>query len=111
MAYVVTERCINCKYTECVQVCPVDCFHEGPNCVVIDPDVCISCGACGPVCPVDAIFEEGEVPNQYMVSIKINEDLSKIFPGIHEGKKPLPDADKWKDVPNKLQFLKKDKAA
>jgi ferredoxin len=89
----------------------VDCFHEGENCVVIDPDVCISCGACEPVCPVDAIFEENDVPAKYVAAIKINEELSKEFPGIHEAKKPLPEAEKWKTVEEKLKYLIKNKAA
>ena len=65
MTYVVTESCIRCKYTDCVEVCPVDCFHEGPNFLVIDPEECIDCGACEPACPVEAIFEEDAVPEQW----------------------------------------------
>ena len=107
MAYVVSERCINCKFTSCVQVCPVDCFHEGPNCVVIDPDVCISCGACEPVCPTNAIFEQEDLPAEFKVSIKINDDLSKIWPSITETKEALPEAEKWKRATGKLQYLDK----
>jgi ferredoxin len=79
--------------------------------LVIDPDVCISCGACEPVCPANAIFEEDEVPEQFRVSIKLNEELSKMFPEINERKNPLPEADKWKTVEDKLKYLIKDKAA
>ncbi|MFI5390874.1 MAG: ferredoxin FdxA [Bacteriovoracales bacterium] len=107
MAYVVSERCINCKFTSCVQVCPVDCFHEGPNCVVIDPDVCISCGACVPVCPTEAIFEQEDLPAEFKVSIKLNDDLSKIWPSITETKESLPEAEKWKRATGKLQYLDK----
>ena len=74
MTYVVTEACIRCKYTDCVDVCPVDCFREGPNFLVIDPDECIDCGACEPECPVEAIFEESEVPEEWNKYIKINYD-------------------------------------
>ena len=63
MTYVVVEACIKCKYTDCVEVCPVDCFHEGPNFLAIDPEECIDCGACVPVCPVEAIFEADELPD------------------------------------------------
>jgi NAD-dependent dihydropyrimidine dehydrogenase PreA subunit len=58
MPFVVTENCIKCKHTDCVEVCPVDCFHEGPNFLVIDPDECIDCTLCEPECPVNAIFPE-----------------------------------------------------
>ena len=63
MAFVVTESCIKCKYMDCVEVCPVDCFHEGPNFLVIDPDECIDCTLCEPECPVEAIFSEEEIPD------------------------------------------------
>ena len=72
MTYVVVESCIRCKLTDCVEVCPVDCFHEGPNFLVIDPEECIDCGACEPECPVEAIFEESEVPDEWNSFIKIN---------------------------------------
>ena len=111
MAYIVSEKCINCKFTSCVQVCPVSCFHEGPNCVVIDPDVCISCGACEPECPINAIYEESDLPEKYKASIKLNEELSLIWPEISEARPPLPDAEKWKDVPDKLKYLDRTKAA
>mgnify|MGYP003331478968 CR=1 FL=1 len=74
MTYVVTEGCIQCKYTDCVDVCPVDCFVEGPNFLAIDPEECIDCGACEPECPVEAIFEESEVPDEWNKYIKINYD-------------------------------------
>ena len=65
MTFVVTENCIKCKYTDCVEVCPVDCFYEGPNFLVIHPDECIDCGACVPACPVEAIFANDEVPDEW----------------------------------------------
>ncbi len=111
MAYVITERCINCKYTACTQVCPVDCFREGTNSLVIDPDICISCGACEPECPVNAIFEESDVPEKYQEAIALNAELSQKWPEIIEKHDPLPDADKWKDVEDKMQYLEKDQAA
>ena len=72
MAYVVTESCIKCKYTDCVDVCPVDCFREGPNMLVIDPEECIDCGACEPECPVEAIFPEDALPDKWEPFVKIN---------------------------------------
>ena len=65
MSHIVTEPCIKCKYTDCVAVCPVDCFHEGANMLVIDPDECIDCGACVPVCPVSAIFALDDLPEKW----------------------------------------------
>jgi len=72
MTFVVTESCIKCKYTDCVEVCPVDCFHEGPNMLVIDPEECIDCGACEPECPVEAIFPEDALPAKWEPFVKIN---------------------------------------
>ena len=72
MAYVVAEPCIKCKYTDCVEVCPVDCFYEGPNFLVIHPDECIDCGACEPECPVEAIFPEDALPEKWEPFVKIN---------------------------------------
>ena len=74
MTYVVNENCIKCKFTDCVEVCPVDCFYEGENMLVINPEECIDCGACEPECPVEAIFEESEVPEEWNKYIKINYD-------------------------------------
>ena len=72
MTYLVNDKCIRCKHTDCVEVCPVDCFYEGPNMLVINPDECIDCGACEPECPVEAIFEESEVPAEWNEYIKKN---------------------------------------
>ena len=72
MTFVVTENCIKCKYMDCVKVCPVDCFHEGPNFLVIDPDECIDCTLCEPECPVEAIFPEDALPDKWEPFVKIN---------------------------------------
>ena len=77
MAFIVTDNCIKCKYTDCVEVCPVDCFYEGPNFLVIDPDECIDCGACLPVCPVEAIFPDDDAPSGQERFIQINADFYK----------------------------------
>jgi len=107
MAFVVTENCIKCKYTDCVDVCPVDCFHEGPNFLVIDPEECIDCTLCEPECPVNAILAEDELPEGQEKFIEINAELSLTWPVISEVTDPLPDADEWKDKPNKVDLLEK----
>ncbi len=105
MAYVVTESCIKCKYTDCVDVCPVDCFREGPNMLVIDPDECIDCTLCVPECPVEAIFAEDDVPDAQREFIAKNAELAKKWHPIIERKSPPPDADEWKNVPDKKNLL------
>jgi ferredoxin len=105
MTFVVTEQCIRCKYTDCVEVCPVDCFHEGPNFLVIDPEVCIDCALCIPECPVEAIFEEKNLPEDMKDYIEINARLATQWPVLTEQKDPLPDSDDWADVPDKRQWL------
>lgn len=105
MTYVVTENCILCKSTDCVEVCPVDCFHEGPNFLAIDPDECIHCGVCEPECPQKAIFSDTELPESFQKYVEINERLAKKWPVINEIKDPLPDCDKWDGVKDKLQYL------
>ena len=107
MTYVVTENCIKCKYTDCVSVCPVDCFVEGPNFLAINPDECIDCAVCVPECPVNAIVADVDISQDQKEFIGINSDLSKIWPTITKKKDPLPDADDWKDVPNKRQHLER----
>lgn len=106
MTHVVTEACIRCKYTDCVDVCPVDCFREGPNFLVIDPDECIDCAVCVPECPVNAIYMEEDVPADQQQYIQLNIDLLR-WPSITKTKSPLPDADEWKDVKDKLQYLQR----
>ncbi len=105
MTHVVTEACIRCKYTDCVDVCPVDCFREGPNFLVIDPDECIDCAVCIPECPVNAIVPEEDVPGTQQQYIQINADLAKKWPSITKRKEPLPEADEWKDKTDKLDQL------
>jgi len=105
MAYIVTEACIKCKYTDCVEVCPVECFHEGENMLAIDPDECIDCGACDPVCPTQAIFPEEEVPEDQMEFVEKNKSLAAKWPLITEKKDPLPDADAMAEVKDKRSML------
>ncbi len=107
MTHVVTENCIKCKFTDCVDVCPVDCFREGPNFLVIDPDECIDCAVCIPECPANAIFAEEDVPQDQMKFIALNAELSPKFESISRSKKPLPDADDWNGKPDKLQHLER----
>jgi ferredoxin len=106
MAHVVTEACIRCKYTDCVDVCPVDCFREGKNFLTIDPDECIDCAVCIPECPVSAIYAEEDVPADQIHMIALNAELAqKGWPSITKRKDPLPDADQWKDKTGKLSEL------
>jgi ferredoxin len=107
MAYVVTDNCIQCKYTDCVEVCPVDCFHEGPNFLVIDPDSCIDCAVCVTECPAEAIYADADVPENMKHFIEINAKLSQSWPVIWKKKDPLPEADQWKGKPNKMENLER----
>jgi ferredoxin len=107
MTFVVTESCIKCKYKDCVEVCPVDCFHEGPNFLVIDPEECIDCTLCEPECPVEAIYSEEEVPAGQEQFLALNAELAKEWPVITQRGEPPPDADDWKDVPDKLRLLER----
>ena len=107
MTFVVGDNCIKCKHTDCVEVCPVDCFYEGPNFLVIHPDECIDCALCEPECPIDAIFAEDEIPPGQENFIELNQELAEIWPNISEQKEPLEDADKWNGVPEKIKFLER----
>jgi ferredoxin len=89
----VTENCIQCKYTDCVDVCPVDCFVEGPNFLAINPDECIDCTLCVAECPAEAIFAEDDVPADQQQFIELNARLSQVWPAITSKKEALPDAD------------------
>ena len=127
MAYVVADPCVKCKYTDCVAVCPVDCFYEGENSLVINPDECIDCGACEPECPTTAIFEESELPDKWAPYVSINAVFSGAksieeadtegwpqqlaesdgtpWPNITEQREPLPDADAAATEENKIGDL------
>jgi len=107
MAFIVTDSCIECKHTDCVEVCPVDCFYEGENFLVISPDECIDCGLCEPECPVDAIFSEDELPADQIKFIEINEQLSKEWPNITQKKDALAQAEKYKNQKDKFNLLKR----
>ncbi|MEN0036215.1 MAG: ferredoxin FdxA [Cellvibrio sp.] len=107
MAFVVTENCINCKHTTCVEVCPVDAFREGPNFLVIDPDECIDCNLCPVECPANAIFEEDEVPEDQRHFIKLNAELAQSWPAIAVRIDAYPDYEKWDGVENKLALLER----
>jgi ferredoxin len=107
MACVVTENCIRCKYTDCVDVCPVDCFHEGPNFLVIDPDECGDCLACVTECPAGAIFHETELPADYEQFTRLNAELAKQWPRIDRKKDPPVDAKAWDGKSDKLKLLER----
>ena len=107
MTFVVTESCIKCKYTDCVEVCPVDCFHEGPNFLVINPEECIDCTLCEPECPVEAIYSEDELPDGQEKFLEINAELSASWPVIAEKIDAPPDADDWVNVTEKAHLLER----
>ena len=109
MTFVVGDNCIKCKHTDCVEVCPVDCFYEGPNFLVIDPDECIDCALCEPECPAQAIFSEDEVPADQQQFIELNAELSETWRdnNITEMKDSPADAEEWDGVPDKLQYLER----
>jgi len=105
MTFVVGENCINCKHTDCVEVCPVDCFYEGPNFLVIHPDECIDCALCEPECPVDAIYAEDELPDDQKQFLELNAELAQKWPNITQMKAPMDDAEKWSGVAEKIKLL------
>lgn len=105
MTYVVSENCIKCKYTDCVEVCPVDCFYEGENFLAINPDECIDCSLCVPACPAEAIYPDDELPPGEEIFIEINARLSKKWHRIDEKRKPLPDADLHNGKKNKRNSI------
>ena len=107
MTFVVTENCIKCKFTDCVDVCPVDCFHVGSNFLVIDPDECIDCTLCEPECPAEAIFAEDELPEGQEKFIAINAELSAQWPVITEVQSAPEDAEEWNGKEGKIEFLDK----
>ena len=105
MPFVVCEPCIKCKYTECVGVCPVTCFHEGETMLVIDPDECIECGVCVNECPVHAIYSDDEVPAKWREYIELNVRYSAEWPVIEESREPLDTADEFRDVKDKRDYF------
>ena len=108
MTFIVGENCIKCKHTDCVEVCPVDCFYEGPNMLVINPDECIDCALCEPECPIDAIYAEDEIPEGEAGFLELNAELAEQWPVITEMKESPDDADEWDGVENKLEKLEKE---
>ena len=104
MTYVVTENCIRCKYMDCVEVCPVDCFYAGENFLVIAPDECIDCGVCEPECPADAIVADTD-PGATPEWLQLNADLAKVWPNITAKGAPPADAAEWDGEPGKLAQL------
>ena len=108
MTYVVTGSCISCKYTDCVSVCPVDCFYEGPNFLVINPDECIDCAVCVPECPVEAIVADTDANHDDLdYWLELNKSLSKTYTNITKRKDPLPDAENFKNIKDKKHLLEK----
>ena len=105
MTFVVTEACIRCKYTDCVDVCPVDAFREGANFLAIDPDECIDCALCVPECPVSAIFADQDVPSDQLDFTPLNAELARQWRPITRTKLSLPDADAWGKVKDKRELL------
>ena len=108
MTHLVTENCIRCKYTDCVSVCPVDCFYEGPNFLVINPDECIDCALCEPECPIDAIKSEDDLSEEQRIFMQLNAELSPDWPNITAKKEGLPDAKSWENVSNKREHLERE---
>ena len=105
MTHVVTEACVKCRYTDCVDVCPVDCFKVGPNFLVIDPDECIDCAVCIPECPVNAIYAEEDVPEDQREFIQINAQLAKNWPVITRKQEALPEAEEYSKISAKKHLL------
>jgi len=111
MTYLVTDNCVKCKHTDCVSVCPVDCFYEGENMLVINPDECIDCGVCLPECPVDAIVADIDIKEPERIKwIEINTKYSELWPNITDQKDPLPDAEKYDGEESKFEKYFSEKA-
>ena len=107
MTFVVGENCIKCKHTDCVAVCPVNCFYEGPNMLVIHPEECIDCALCVPECPVDAIFSEADLPADQGEFLALNDELARNWPNITARKDAPPDAEEWNTVSRKRNLLQR----
>ena len=100
MTYVVNESCIKCKYMDCVEVCPVDCFYEGENMLVINPAECIDCGVCEPECPTDAIVSDAAAGAEHW--LEINRRYAQLWPSVTRKQRPPSDADQWKGISGKF---------
>ena len=107
MTHVVTEACIKCKYTDCVDVCPVDCFHAGPNFLVIDPDECIDCTLCVAECPAEAIFADEDLPKDQRDFIAINAELTPLWPVLSSKIDPPDDHAVWLPVKDKRHLIER----
>jgi ferredoxin len=107
LTHVVTELCIGCRYTDCVEVCPVDCFHVSPNFLAIDPEECIDCAKCIPECPLAAIVALEDLPQDQAHMAELNQELAQAFPVITKALPHLQDADEWRTKTAKLSFLKR----
>jgi ferredoxin len=105
LSHYVAEPCVACKYTDCVAVCPVDCFYEGANMLVIHPDECIDCGACVPVCPTTAIFPQDQLPAKWNEYVELNTKYAKEWPNISDQKEPMPEAEANKAKESKRDML------
>jgi ferredoxin len=105
MTHVVSDSCIRCRYTDCVDVCPVDCFRAGQDFLVIDPDECIDCAVCIPECPVNAIYAEEDLPDHLRHFVDLNAKLAREWPSISKKEQPLPEAEKWSTVASKLETV------
>jgi len=108
MTHVVTDSCVRCRYTDCVAVCPVDCFRAGKEFLVIDPDECIDCAVCIPECPVNAIYAEDDLPNEMRHFVELNAKLARQWGAISNKERPLPDAERWRDGKSKLDTVNLD---
>ena len=105
MTYVVCEPCIKCKFTDCVEVCPVEAFRDGGNFLTIDPDTCIDCDLCVPECPVEAIYPDSEVPDKWSEYTELNVRLSAVWPTISAKRDPLPTSEEFRDITDKRDQL------
>jgi ferredoxin len=111
MTFVVTEQCIRCKFMDCVKACPVDCFYEGEDFLVINPDECIDCNVCVTECPVNAIYQDKDLPPEQREFIEINRRFSQMWPRATAPSTPLRERERWRGVPNKREFLRVDELA
>ena len=112
MTYIVNENCVKCKLTDCVEVCPVDCFYEGENMLVIHPDECIDCGICEPECPIEAIVPDNEYTQTGNIDwADFNDKYSKVWPNITEQKDPMPDHKSWEGVQGKEEHVSTEPAS